>query len=173
MEQRAMILRAWGREHIHRAPPPAGARASSAPAAVQHPAAASDTAESFASFLRENTDTCWEEVVPEFRANYYDALEELIPPLLAIDDPLITLNLVRFADPSNPREVKLLRQLISQCDPERHQHSLRALAQMGAPELLTELKQKKGMPADVREVLNPARPSPLLRKVRKRGSTDV
>jgi hypothetical protein len=52
----------------------------------------------------------------KFRAHYYDALEELIPPLLALDDPLITLNLVRFADPNRPREIALLRQVVEQSD---------------------------------------------------------
>jgi hypothetical protein len=173
MEQRAVILQAWGRGTAIRATQPGTVAAMAATAAVEAPPAVSDTAEAFAATMRDNPEACWEDMVPEFRAKYYDALEELIPPLLALDDPLITLNLVRFADPTSPREVELLRQLIGQCDPDRHQHSLRALAEMGQPELLRALHQKQGMPDVVKEALaaQPAAPPPgrATRRARKSG----
>jgi hypothetical protein len=74
-------------------------------------------------------DVCWEDLVAEFRRNYYDAFDEIVPALLASDDPFITFNCVRLADLSQPKEVKALQDFIRTCDPEKHQVSLRALAE--------------------------------------------
>jgi len=159
MEQRTMIYGAWARgggQGVARS----AARASLAAAAVEETPDVSAAAQGFMDLMRDRPEVCWEDMVPEFRAHFYDALEELIPPLLALDDPLITLNLVRFADPNSPREAALLRRVIEQSDPERHQHSLRAIAEMKKPELLAAIQRKRDLPDSVKEVLGPSAAAP-------------
>jgi hypothetical protein len=163
MEQRTMILRAWARGGEREARTAVSARMATAAAVAPTPRI-SAAARTFAEMMRDNPEACWEDMVKEFRAQYYDALEELIPPLLDLDDPLITLNLVRFADPTRPREVALLRQLIAQSDPERHQHSLRAVAEMGNPDLVAAIQRKRNLPDSVKEVLGQPAPRPRPRK---------
>jgi hypothetical protein len=155
MEQRTMIYGAWARAGGQAAARSAASASLMAAAAVEETPEVSTAARAFMDMMRDSPDVCWEDMVPEFRAHYYDALEELIPPLLALDDPLITLNLVRFADPNRPREAALLRQVVEQSDPERHQHSLRAIAEMKRPELLAAIQRKRGLPSSVTEVLGP------------------
>jgi hypothetical protein len=81
---------------------------------------------------------------------------------------------VRFADPNRPREIALLRQVVEQSDPERHQHSLRAIAEMKKPELVAAIQRKGVLPDSVREVLGPpaaapARPARTSTRGRKSG----
>jgi hypothetical protein len=98
-------------------------------------------------------DVCWDDLVAEFRRGYSDAFDEVVPALLASDDAFITFNCVRFADLSQPKEVKALQDFIRTCDPEKHQVSLRALAETRVPELVSALQEKTGLPESVREVL--------------------
>ena len=172
MEQRTMIYGAWARAGGQAAA--RSAATASLAAAVEDTPHVSAAAGAFMELMRDSPEVCWEDMVPEFRAHYYDALEELIPPLLALDDPLITLNLVRFADPNRPREIALLRQVVEQSDPERHQHSLRAIAEMKKPELVAAIQRKGVLPDSVREVLGPraaapARPARTSTRGRKSG----
>lgn len=164
MEQKALIIHALGRaERSAKAPMAArGARplqASSAGQAEKSPkdspdsAASREKAQAFFQMLRERKNICWEELVPEFRANYYEAYDELVSVLFATDDVFVVYNVIRFADFSKPQEVRAHVKFIQECDPVKHQVSLRALAQTKIPELLKALQNKKGLPDSVRELL--------------------
>lgn len=149
MLQRTTILDAW-----EGTPSPQAAVQEASTTGRRRGGAASASqqrAQTFMAMVREQEALCWEDLVAEFRQNYYDSFAELIPPLFATDDPLIIHNCIRFADLNQPREVEILKQFIRSCDPEKHQVSLRALAERGQPELTAELKKRKDLPQSVRE----------------------
>ena len=103
--------------------------------------------------VRTQEQLCWDEFVEEFRKNYYDIFDELIPPLFATDDVLIIHNCIRFADLSEPKEVEFLTKFIQECDAEKHQVSLRELAETQQPDLMAALQRKEKLPESVQEVL--------------------
>lgn len=111
-------------------------------------------AQAFFEMLLEKSDICWGEKLNEtFRIGYYDAFDEIVPVLFDADDPYMICQSIRLADLSQPKEVEILRQFIRDCDPEKHQISLRLLANTGQPELLHTLRKKKQLPESVRETL--------------------
>ena len=109
--------------------------------------------QSFLEMVRTQEQLCWDEFVEEFRKNYYDVFDEIIPPLFATDDVLIIHNCIRFADLSEPKEVEFLTKFIQECDAEKHQVSLRELAETQQPDLMAALQRKEKLPESVQEVL--------------------
>jgi hypothetical protein len=182
MQQKALIIHALGRAG-RSGKTPTAARAArplqAAPAAQAEKAhgdspesaPSQDKAQAFFQILRERKNICWEELVPEFRANYYEAYDELISVLFATDDVFVIYNVVRFADFSQPQEVKAHVRFIEECDPEKHQVSLRALAQTKIPELLEALRNKEGLPDSVHEALQGSQKQTAQPKTSKGGST--
>ena len=112
-----------------------------------------EKADAFFEVLRNKRELCWDEMVSEFRQNYSEAFDEIVPALFATDDPLIVYNSIRFADLKDQKWVQLIRKFIESCDPGRHSVSLRALAESDVPEILTALQKKQGLPEYIREVL--------------------
>jgi hypothetical protein len=141
MNQRDMVLKIWERRRALLADTPRRRKA-----------------EAFFDLVRQQTDICWEGLADEFRRNYYDAFEEIVPVLLETDDPLILYNCVRFADLNNPKEVTALQQLIRGASGEKHQVALRTLAETQTPALLPTLREKQDLPEVVRAALRPDRP---------------
>lgn len=132
---------------VWRALQPAGV-AAQARAPEQRRAAA------FAQLVRDREDACWEELVAEFRRNYYDdAFDEVVPALFATDDPLIIYNLVRSLDVSQPKELDALMRFVEECAVEKHQASLRVVAETRREELLTALRHRTELPQLVQEAL--------------------
>jgi hypothetical protein len=143
MHQRAAIMKALTRTPRPRATTPAH-----------------EKAQAFFQMVNEQRDIYWgPEVVAEFRRNYYYAFDEIVSVLFATDDPLIIFQCVQHADLSKPQEVEALQQFIQDCNPEKHQIILRALAETRRPEFVKALKQRKQLPESVREVLPPAKKS--------------
>jgi hypothetical protein len=115
-------------------------------------------AEAFFDLVRQQTEICWEGLAEEFRRNYYEAFDEIVPVLLETDDPLILYNCVRFADLNNPREVAAAQQLIRGADGEKHQVTLRTLAETQKAELMPALREKRDLPESVRAAIRLDRP---------------
>lgn len=134
----------------------ATARAASAKGAAKRETA-SDTSheqvEAFRHVLEERKDICWSDLVPQFRENYYEAYDEIASALFATDDPLIVYNTIRYADFSKPQEVAAHARFISECDAEKHQVSLRALARTKVPKLIKALNAREDLPESVKDVL--------------------
>jgi hypothetical protein len=103
--------------------------------------------------LRDRKDWCWPEFVAEFRCNYYHLFNEVVLPLFATDDPVIIYNLVRNLDVSQPKECDALQRFIQECAAEKHQVSLRAIAEKRSEELLAALRRRQKLPAFVQEAL--------------------
>jgi hypothetical protein len=155
-----MILKALGRvgEGGAKGDAPGGLKAAAAGGddAGREPrrAASREKVEAFSRVLEEREDICWEDLVPEFRANFYDAYDEMVAALFSTDDPFIIYNVVRFADLSQPREVAALARFVRECDAERYQVILYALARTKNPDLLRALQERGDLPAPVRAAIN-------------------
>src|SRR5262245_38593434 len=136
MHQKVAIMKAWA--HASRA-------------RISTPAR--EKAQAFFEMLSEQREFCWEKLLAEFRRNYYDAFDEIVSVLFATDDPFIIYQCVQHADLNNPREVEVLQQIIRDCNPEKHQVSLLALAEKQVPAFTAALQEKQFLPAPVREAL--------------------
>jgi hypothetical protein len=134
MNQRAQIMRAWNRRSA---------------TAYQSPQL--KKAQAFFTMVNERPEVCWEDLVTEFRRNYYDAFDEIVPAVTDTDHSLIVYNCFRFLDFNNPKEVDVAKNFIRNCNPEKHQGTLQALA--AVPSLQPELNKKPGLPASVRDAL--------------------
>jgi len=135
MHQRAAIMEAWRKVTRFRAGSPR-----------------LEKAQAFFDMLRERPEACWgPALVTEFRRQYYDAFDEIVSALFATDDPLIIYQCLQHADFSKPKEVEAFQQFIEDCDPEKHQVTLRALAGTQVPELRKAVEAKKHLPDSVRE----------------------
>lgn len=121
---------------------------------------ARDKALAFFEMLAEQRDICWsDQLVAEFRRDYYDAFDEIMSVLFATDDALIIFQCVQHADFNQPKELEAFKNFIANCNAEKHQVSLRALAETRVPELLAALKKRKQLPESVREVLGGSKKS--------------
>ena len=107
-------------------------------------------AQAFVDLIEQNPDMCWDDLAEEFRNNYYDAFDEIVPALTAIDDPLVTYNCVRLANTANVKEVMALKQVAESVDSYKHQVSLRAMAKTRSEELLPIIKGKADLPNSLR-----------------------
>ncbi|HEV2708091.1 MAG TPA: hypothetical protein VGV59_19400 [Pyrinomonadaceae bacterium] len=114
---------------------------------------AGEKAEAFRRVLEEQRDICWQDLVPQFRENYYEAYNEVATALFSTDDPLIVYNTIRYADFNNPQEVAAHERFIAECDAEKHQVPLRALARTKVPALLKALNAREDLPESVKDVL--------------------
>lgn len=134
MQQRELILAAWQRHKKNRAPSPRLQKA-----------------EEFFDLVQSNPNVCWTELSEEFRRNYYDAFDEIVPVLLDTDDALIVHNCVRFAELSNPKEAEAAKRLIQQADSDKHEVTMLRLAQQ--EDLQPALKKVAKLPDSVRAAL--------------------
>lgn len=107
-------------------------------------------AQAFVDLIEQNPDMCWDDLAREFRDNYYDAFDEIVPALTTIDDPLVTYNCVRLADANNVKEVQAMKQVAESVDSYKHQVSLRAMVKTRSDELLPVIKGKADLPNSLR-----------------------
>lgn len=108
-------------------------------------------AQAFFDYINARPDICWDDLVTDFRRDYYDAFDEVVGTLIETNDPLIIFNASQFADFNNPKEIEAARHAIQQLDADKHQASLIALAQV--PALLPALKIRGYLPDSVRMAL--------------------
>jgi hypothetical protein len=109
-------------------------------------------AQDFFTMMDQRPDICWDDLVTEFRRNYYDAFDVIVPVLMSTDNPLIMHNCARFADLNNPKEVDAAKTFIRNCDADKHQVTLQRLA--AVPALRPELSTKPKLPDPVKQALS-------------------
>jgi hypothetical protein len=107
-------------------------------------------AQAFVDLIEQNPDMCWDDLAEEFRNNYYDAFDEIVPALTGLDDPLVTYNCVRLANTDNVKEVMTLKEIAGSVDSYKHQVSLRAMVKTRSAELLPVIKGKADLPNSLR-----------------------
>ena len=108
-------------------------------------------AQAFFSMLENRPKVCWDDLVPEFRRNYYDGFDDIVSVMMDTDHPLVVNNCFRYADFNNPKEVEVAKNFIRNCDANKHLVTLQTLAAI--PSLQPELNKKSGLPNPVREAL--------------------
>ena len=141
MQQRALILKSWARHSAEIPDSPAKRKA-----------------QTFFDMVANEPGSCWEEIAGEFRRNYYDVFDEIVPTLLDTDDPLIIYHCVHNADLQNPKEVSALQHLVRECDCRKHQVSFRDLAATRSKALVPLLEEREDLPKSVRFVLGREEP---------------
>lgn len=114
-------------------------------------------AQSFFDYMRNNPGACYDDLEQEFRRNYYEAIDEILPAVLDIDDPLVTYHVIKRADLNNAKEASAVQNLIQQVDGVKHQVTLRELARSGTDDVRATLRAKPDLPPKVILALNPQR----------------
>lgn len=122
----------------------------------------------FLEHFEEHPAECWETAVPLFRQKYYTLFDQVVPPLVNSSDKLLRLQLILHSDPSQPRELRMLREFVRHADPVADRPELKAIARLkhpaldkeiaGRPELVDALKPPAPVPS--RPVTNVLRPPP-------------
>lgn len=105
----------------------------------------------FVTMVRESPDLCWPDLVAEFRSTYYDVYQKLVPALEASEDPFIRNMLIRYADPEQPQERKMLRELANTTDFERDAMAAEGLGGLGVKEIDTVLRRRVPKPGPENE----------------------
>lgn len=108
----------------------------------------------FIQFVEKNPQLGWVTCAKKFHKDYYDVFDDLIPPIMEIDDNLILLNLIDCCDPKKRRkELNLLKDLVTKTDPQKMQPSLEAVAKLKIPSLSKALRKKPNLPPQVNAIL--------------------
>jgi hypothetical protein len=128
------------------------------------------------SFLKHVDNTpleCWDDYAAIFRRDYYDLLDQLLPPLVTADDKLLRVTLIRQADFTQPKEHEAALAFIRTADPVADRPELTALFTRGTDVLkkaflkrpeLKEIVTPKVVPQ--RKPTNFVRPAPPKKKRR-------
>lgn len=111
--------------------------------------------QAFLAYIEEHPEHSCEQYIATFREQFADLTGEIVPPLLQSDDKLLRLLLIRNADLSRPREVKLLKELAQTADPLADEPELLALARLGHRGVSEVLAQREGLGGEVRQLLQP------------------
>ncbi|MEW6519549.1 MAG: hypothetical protein AB1461_09065 [Thermodesulfobacteriota bacterium] len=104
----------------------------------------------FLQYLRSCRQSCWEQIIPEFKTKYYDCFDTIVPVLAQMNDPLIQLVLARHADASKPKERDLLIKMAREADAEKNPVLLKRIAALKITNVTNELK-KRTLPDNLRK----------------------
>jgi len=110
--------------------------------------------QTFLKYFDEHPELCWDDLIQEFRTHHYDLFDDLIPPLLKVNDKLLRLTLIRKADLKRSQELNLLNQFVKQASPLNDELELAAIAQRQHKTLVDELRKRSDLPREVYRVLN-------------------
>lgn len=112
------------------------------------PTSAQKKAEAFLDVIRQKKEACWPELVKEFREDYYDCFEDIIPRLVETDDPQVMMLLVEYADLQQKKEVETLLNFVKKCDPGKHGGFLTMLSERRLPAELKRAVEAKMQEAE-------------------------
>lgn len=107
----------------------------------------------FCRFLEENREICWEDAAKAFRAEYYDAFDDVVSLLLNTHDALIISNVLRQIDPKNKKEVERIRELVRTADPFRDEATLQVVTTRYFQVVSHVLPHDKVLPDSLRKTI--------------------
>jgi hypothetical protein len=108
----------------------------------------------FIEFVKNNPKKGWKDWADKITGDYYDAFNDLIPPLMNIGSNIINLNLIAHLDSKKYHKVKnLLKEFIKDADSQKMRPTLEAIAKLKIISLNNALKAKKALPLGVRVIL--------------------
>jgi hypothetical protein len=106
--------------------------------------------QAFLARLDEQPNLSWEEGVQEFRAHHYDTFGDIVPPLMASDDKLLHLALIRSADPKQRKELNLLKTFVQEANPAQDEPELSAILDLNHPGLADEIRRRTDLTSGLR-----------------------
>ena len=78
--------------------------------------------------LKDNPDICWPDLAADFRRNYYDLFDVVVPQVFKSDAPMVIYKLVENLDLTKDNEAKAVADFARSCDVQKHQLTLMKLA---------------------------------------------
>jgi hypothetical protein len=93
---------------------------------------------------------CWPQVIALVREEYPQYLERLATPLWNSGDPLLRVNLLRYADPSRQDEAEWVDRITARLDPERDGYELSAAVEHASAKLQDRILRRKKPPDAIR-----------------------
>jgi hypothetical protein len=92
--------------------------------------------------LKDNPEICWPDLATDFRRNYYDLFDTLVPQVFKSDAPMAIYNLVENLDLTKDNEAKLAADFARTCDAQKHQLTLMKLASSRVPAIKALAKDR-------------------------------
>ena len=83
--------------------------------------------------LKNNPSICWPDLATDFRRNYYDLFDVLVPQAFKSDAPMVIYNLVENLDLTKDNEAKAVADFARSCDVQKHELTLMKLAASPVP----------------------------------------
>jgi len=99
----------------------------------------------FLDYADTNPAACWDDLAAQFRKDYYDLFDRIVPPLAASSDRALRVQLFVHLDPKQPKELALMRDFIRSADPAADQPELRAIASLKDSAVQKELASRPGV----------------------------
>jgi hypothetical protein len=92
--------------------------------------------------IRDNPDRCWEDFIADFREQYYDLFDKVVPALQESDNATIRNILIEFANPEQPKEQQLLEKIATDVDLERDELAASRLSNFKIKRIDDTLKRR-------------------------------
>lgn len=136
----------------------------------------------FLAYFEANPGDCWEAAVAVFREKYYRLYDQIVPPLVNSTDKALRIQIIRHTDPSRPKEMRTLKEIVRSADPVADRPELNAILAMKRPALHKEIAGRPELapvlapaaeipPRPVTNVLRPAaaaHPRAVKKRARKK-----
>jgi hypothetical protein len=85
---------------------------------------------------------CWPEFIKQFREQYYDLFDDVIPPLLYGKDRLVRSIIIRAIDTEQKKEMNIAKEFVRKADGVTHEKDLLALTSKKNKTLNKEILKK-------------------------------
>lgn len=118
----------------------------------------------FLKYVDHHPEQCLDEYEKEFRENYYDLFDDLIPPLFDTDDKLLRILLINRIDVKKRKERNLLKEFVKTANAIEDERELIAIAKRQHKGLAEELLKRREISNKVRRAVKP--PPKMLRHAR-------
>ena len=92
--------------------------------------------------LKDNPDICWPDLAADFRHNYYDLFDVVVPQVFKTDAPMVIYNLVENLDLTKDNEAKAVADFARSCDVQKHELTLMKLASSRVPAIKALAKDR-------------------------------
>jgi uncharacterized protein len=107
----------------------------------------------FMQYLADNPTLCWEDAAREFQANYLDIIDDIVPPILDTNDPLIIANLLKYLDLKSAKSLRKVKTYIQKANAYEQPRVFMHMAKYYHATLGDALDRKKRLPETIRTTL--------------------
>jgi hypothetical protein len=89
----------------------------------------------FVQKVKADPNLCWPDLATEFRKNYYDLTDMVVPIVLRMEAPMVNYQIIQSLDLSKPNEAKIVADFVQTCDAEKNQLTLTMLTSASAADI--------------------------------------